>query len=322
MKKLYTLSSLLCLGFAVQAQVFWTEGFGTGCNRGQLASAYTGTNGAWTIGSTGTNDATANQFYVSATCGNTGAGNCSDNCSFTSTTNRTLHVSNIAISVPPFISAGADTGSSYFAGVSGACLTLGVCATTHRRAQSPIINCTGKSNINISFIYLENGDLANDDAQLVYSADGGTTWSMLDVLAKTTGTCTGGGQWTAFSIALPASSNNNPTVKIGFTWQNNDDQVGTDPSFAVDDINLSQGPLAIAAYSQSDLSMFSDGNGLIHVNANGLSYKTIGVYNLLGEETKFTTTENTIQLAEASTGIYIVTLEVNGVRITRKVMMN
>jgi len=38
---------------------------------------------------------------------------------------------------------------------------------------------------------------------------------------------------------LPASANNNPNVKIGFRWINNDDGDATDPSFAVDDIVLS-----------------------------------------------------------------------------------
>ncbi len=319
MKKIYSLASLLFLGFTAQAQVFWTEGFGTGCNRGQLASAYTGANGAWTIGSTGTNNTYANTWYVSATCGNTGLGNCASNCSVTSNTDRTLHLSNIAIVIPTFVNAGADTGASYFSG--GLC-GFGYCAITNRRAESPVINCTGKINISVSFIYMENGDNTNDDASFCYSADGGTTWTIIDPITKAPGICGAGGDWNAYTITLPASSNNNPTVKIGFNWVNNDDGTGTDPSFAVDDINLTQGPTAIEAHSIADFTMFSDGNGLIRINANGLSYKTIGVYNLLGEETKFTTIDNSIQLTDANAGIYIVTFEVNGVRVTRKVMMN
>jgi PKD repeat protein len=34
------------------------------------------------------------------------------------------------------------------------------------------------------------------------------------------------------------SADNNPNVKIGFNWTNNDDGIGTDPSFAVDNITL------------------------------------------------------------------------------------
>ncbi len=319
MKKLYSISALLFLAVASNAQAFWTENFGTGCNRGQLASAYTSSNGAWTIGLTGTNDTYANTWYASATCAGTGAGNCSGSCSLTSTTNQSLHVSNIAISVPAFITVGADTGASYFSG--GLC-SFGYCAATNARAQSPTINCTGKSNITLSFVYLENGDAANDDGSLCYSPDGGTTWSTIDPLAKTTGSCSAAGQWTAFSIILPASANNNSMVKIGFNWTNNDDGVGSDPSFAVDDITLTQSPSGIATYSPSEISVFSKENGVIQVNTNGQLYKVIGVYNMLGQESRFTQADNLLQLGEATPGIYIVTLDINGVRVTRKVMMN
>jgi hypothetical protein len=47
------------------------------------------------------------------------------------------------------------------------------------------------------------------------------------------------GLWTAYSIALPATANNNPGIRIGFRWVNNANGTGTDPSFAVDDIQLS-----------------------------------------------------------------------------------
>src|SRR4051812_10567210 len=101
----------------------------------------------------------------------------------------------------------------------------------------------------VSFLYLENGDASNDDASFVYSADGGTTWSTVNALAKTTGTCSAAGQWTSITISLPASANNNAMVKIGFNWTNNDDGIGTDPSFAVDDITLAQNPTGISAYT-------------------------------------------------------------------------
>ena len=317
MKKLYTLSALLLLAIASHSQAaFWTENFGTGCNRGQLANAYTGSNGAWSITSTGTNDNTANTWFVSATCAGTGVGNCSSNCSIASVTNQTLHVGNVAV---PALGVQADTGASYFSG--GLC-GLGLCANTHRRAESPIINCTGKTNISLAFLYLENGDASNDDASLCYSADGGTTWTTIDPLAKTVGNCSAAGQWTAFTITLPASADNNAMVKIGFNWVNNDDANGTDPSFGVDDITLTQGPSAIATYSSSDISVFAQSAGIIRVNTNGQAYKVTGIYNMLGQTAAFTQTENSIQLAEATPGIYIVNLEVNGVSVIRKIMIN
>ena len=70
---------------------------------------------------------------------------------------------------------------------------------------------------------------------------------------KTTVCSSGQGQWAAYTIALPASANNNPTVKIGFRWVNNDDGVGTDPSYAIDSLSLStasSGPaLPVASFT-------------------------------------------------------------------------
>jgi hypothetical protein len=319
MKKLYSISAFLLIAAASTAQTFWTEDFGTGCNRGQSATAYVGSNGSWTIGSTGTNDNTANTWYISATNSGTGANNCATSCMTSAATNATLHVSNIAIVIPTFLTVGADSGASYFSG--GLC-GFGYCALTNRRAESPVINCTGQSNISLSFVYLENGDASNDDASLVYSADGGTTWTTINALAKTTGTCASLGQWTAISVTLPASANNNAMVKIGFNWTNNDDGTGTDPSFSVDDITLASGPSGIAATPAVGLNLFASGNGQITIVPNGQAYKMIGIYDMLGQEVKFGQDENSVSLAVATPGIYMVTLEVNGARVTRKVMMN
>lgn len=230
----------------LKAQVFWTEDFGTGCSQGQLASAYTGPNGTWTITNTGTNDAYADQWFVSAMEAGMGAGNCGDGCGNNpALTNRTLHAGNEAIMM---FGIPADMGAAYNAGGPLLCGS-GICTTTDRRAESPVINCSGKSNITLSFEYIEFGDGTNDNATLWYFD--GTTWTQLADLNKTsccdgsgnTGVCDGAtyvqGYWTTFTISLPASANNNPNVRIGFRWVNNNDGVGTDPSFAVDNIQLS-----------------------------------------------------------------------------------
>lgn len=320
MKKIYLLAAFAFIGIAAHAQTpFWTEDFGTGCNRGQAATAYSGSNGSWTMTTIGTNGNVANSWFVSAAHSNTGAGNCAASCMTTSATNATLHVSNIAIIIPTFYTANADSGASYF---SGGISSFGYVATTNRRAESPTINCTGHSNITLNFLYVENGDGANDDASLVFSADGGTTWTTIDVLAKTPLTCADPGQWTAFTIALPASANNNANVKIGFLWVNNDDGVGTDPSFSVDDITLTSSLTGIAINTTAELNLFASGNGQITITPNGQSYKMLGIYDMLGQEVQFVNSNNTIQLNNAQSSVYIVAMEVNGVRVTRKVLMN
>lgn len=316
MKKVYTFAFLLCAGVAANAQTFWTENFGTGCSQGTVASAYTGTNGAWTIGSTGTNDNEANQWFVSATEAGMGVNNCGDGClSNGQLTNRTLHLGNVAL---PSLGLQADNGASYNSG--GICPTF-ACVITNRRAQSPLINCTNKNNITLSFNYMENGSGTTDNATLVYSADGGTTWTLLFDLAKTPTSCNPQGKWTAYSVVLPASANNNANVKIGFNWTNNDDGVGTDPSFAVDDITLAVSANNVQEIVSGNISIYSSGSA-IYIKSDQ-PYKVIAVTNLLGSSVRYTQQGNSVILDSRSTtgGIYFIQVESNGSVITKKLLI-
>ncbi len=225
--KAFAITALLLslFSFNAKAQVFWTEAFQNSCASGCFANTYVGPNGAWTQTATGVNDIEANKWFVSgAECGNA-AGACGSTCG----------------AVDPSLHMGADDGFVFDPGAAydagGLCGFL-FCVLTDMRAESPTINCSAYSGITLSFNYIENGQGLIDDATLWYFD--GATWSQIDPLAKTLfGGCAPQGLWTAFSIALPASANANPNVKIGFRWVNNDDGVGTDPSFAVDDITLS-----------------------------------------------------------------------------------
>jgi len=209
---------------------FWSEDFGTGCSQGNTGAGYSGPNGAWTQTNT-VNDPQSNNWYVSATEAGMGTGNCGNGClSNGSLTNRTLHVGANDGFVP------TDPGAAYDAG--GLCGIL-ICVATDKRIESPLINCTGMSNINVSFNYMENGQSSTDNATLWYYD--GSAWSNIYDMPKTTVCGSGQGMWTYTTITLPPSANNNPNVKIGFRWVNNDDGVGSDPSFAVDDIQLSVG---------------------------------------------------------------------------------
>lgn len=224
--------SLLILNTIHAQTVFWTENFGTGCNDANLANGTATTNGTWTTSQPGFNDVEANVWYISASEQNSGA--CSMGCG--GTNSRSLHVGPVTVIFLGFPVVSADGGARYSAqGINAP-------ATTDVRAESPTINCTGQSNITLSFKYLENGDGTNDDGEVWYFD--GTTWALLQNSAKTTccgGACNGTNQgvWANFSATLPASADNNPNVKIGFHWINNDDGVGTDPSYAIDDITLS-----------------------------------------------------------------------------------
>jgi gliding motility-associated-like protein len=187
-----------------------------------------GTGGpGWTLNvPTGVEGADANFFYIGDEEGggitpNLGA---PGSCGVASNGNNTLHVTSV------FFPLG---GAAYDAG--GLCGFF-FCPQADRRCESPTVNCTGYSNLTVNFNYIENGQGILDDAKLYYY--NGATWTMIDNMPKTLTGCGGQGLWTSRSVALPASANNNPNVKIAFHWMNNDDGVGTDPSFAVDDITI------------------------------------------------------------------------------------
>lgn len=318
-----------CLSYVLTSfsQPFWTEDFGVGCSQGTLASAYTGTNGSWTIPNTGTNDTYANDFFVSATEAGTGVGNCGDGCLDTPTLiNRTLHVGNVAVASLVI----SDNGASYNTG--GTCgPPFNICVLTDKRIASPTIDCSGRSNITLSFNYMENGDATADNAELWYYE--GNTWAILEDLAKTTVVCPSGqGLWTAHSVLLPSSADNNPNVKIGFRWINNDDATGTDPSFAVDDIALDPGdPTGTAEYSVTGFNIFPNpatdktritfragtaGNSSIEFfNTIGQSVLKEQIANVSGDFSK------TYDLSSFGKGIYLVNLTSPQGREIRKIVV-
>ncbi len=222
---LFVCAMFIC-GSVIHAQIFWSENFESGSTTGMAASSYSG----WTTASTGTNDANANAWYVSCAENGHTDGVCGSGCAAVSTTATlaTLHLGSNA-------TLGGDAGATYNAG--GLC-GIGICVITNQRAESPTINCTGKTGITLSFNYIENGQGTTDDATVWYYD--GSAWSLLVNPPKTPiGSCAPQGQWTHYSIALPASADNNANVKIGFNWTNNDDGAGSDPSFAVDSMALS-----------------------------------------------------------------------------------
>ncbi|NVO03595.1 MAG: T9SS type A sorting domain-containing protein [Bacteroidetes bacterium] len=230
---------LLGGSFYLNAQtIFWTETFQNGCAASCNANAYFGPNGGWTITDNsplldGCGYATSpNTWYVSgAECGNS-VGICGSTCG---ATDPSLHIGSTTMGD---MGASFDAGGWCDFGMGG----WGSGTTTDKRCLSPGINCAGFTGITLKFNYIENGQGANDDASLWFFD--GSVWALLVNTAKTsTAGCAGQGKWTAFSTLLPAAANNNSNIKIGFRWVNNDDGVGTDPSFAVDDITLSYNAL-------------------------------------------------------------------------------
>jgi hypothetical protein len=212
------------------SQTFWSESFGFGCNSGQLANSVvaTATNGAWAVNSLTLpfpNGSSANEWFISAKEQGQLVGNCGTGCG--GSNNRTLHIgSNFTVPVTVI-----DPGAAY---------TAGPLYNTNKRAESPIINCTGRQYIQLSFSYLVQGIPTIDFCQVEYSINGGATWSVLVTIPPSYNVgCLPQGTWSFFAIGLPTSVSNNPNVKLGFHWFNNDPS-GSDPSIAIDNIELSE----------------------------------------------------------------------------------
>ena len=147
---------------------FWIENFGSSCAAGCDANNYTTSKGTWTVTDLSAPGANANKFYISYSENGSTAGN----CSAPGSGNSTLHVGKAAITG----CATGDCGTSYYAGTSPS-------ATCNKRAESPVINCSGRKGIQLTFDYFESGSTTNDDAMLYYYD--GNTWSMILNLSKT-----------------------------------------------------------------------------------------------------------------------------------------
>ncbi len=225
--------------------VFWAESFANSCATGCLANTYVGANGAWAVTQTGTIGSNSNKWFVSgAECGNA-AGQCGTDCG---TTASSLHIGADDV-------IALDAGASYDAG--------GLFQTTSDwRAESPTINCSSKIGIKITFNYMMEGDASNDFASLAYydgltwSYYNGSAWAVANtpLLPSLNSSCSPQVLWTFYTASLPASANNNPNVKIGFRWINNNDGVGTDPSIAVDNIKVSYNSITTTTEDLNSIS--------------------------------------------------------------------
>ena len=169
----------------------------------------------WTLNvNTGTNSATPQTWTVNAQEG----GVLPPGCGVANNANNTLHITCTSLFCGTFI-----TGAVYNA-----------TQQTNRRAESPVFSTVGYTGLTLRFNYISLGDGLLDNASVLYND--GSGWQVLNPSIKSPVCGSGQGQWTAFSATLPPSCNNNPNVRIGFNWTNNNDNAGTDPSIAVDNI--------------------------------------------------------------------------------------
>ncbi len=170
---------------------------------------------------TGTNGADNNFWTISSD----EAGEPVGACGTAGGPNQSLHVTS---ALTPTQGALYNTG--------GFCPFL-FCTETNMRAESPAFSTVGSSNMTFEFNYIAGGDALIDNASVVYND--GSGWQTLTNSIKSTVCTNGQGLWTRYSVALPASCDNQPAVQVGINWTNNDDLSGTDPSVAIDSVVIS-----------------------------------------------------------------------------------
>ncbi len=209
---------------------FESFGFDNNCsNRNQLATNATLAGGSWTQTITAAEGSAPNLWFISATESFTGAGNCSAGCDDSmGPSNQTLHVSAPAGTLDCFL---GDCGTIYSQDAN---------SETHKRIESPTIDLTGKSNIKIAFDYMGYGEGADDFCTLDFF--NGSNWGVVQVGFETNcciDSCNSVAaipKWAPIRYETDLPGDNIPNFRIGFSWHNDADGSGSDPSFAVDNI--------------------------------------------------------------------------------------
>jgi len=270
----------VALSTTLNAQtIFWIENFNNGCT--SLCTSYNGPNGAWVFSNIGPASAcggatTPNLWYISCAENGNAAGTCGSGCG----NDATLHVGNDPLSPSASIFCpNGDCGAAYDAGGYCDILSTPPSTITSIVAASPAIDCSGRNTITLTFNYIERGQGSNDNATVSYYD--GSSWTQLADMTKTPTTCGAGqGRWTSYSIALPASADNNPNVAIAFNWENDDDGSGNDPSFAVDSVRLT-----VPSAGVPPLAYFTQGNPVVCYMTPGTFDVTQIVSNANGSDT-------------------------------------
>lgn len=125
---------------------------------------------------------------------------------------------------------------------------------TNRRVGSPNISTVGYTNVIVEFDFIGNGEGTTDKAYLVYSINGGTGWVVPTGAPTSTNPAMGGGGsinnlksqicvsgqglWTHITWNMPVTCEGITNLRVGFVWQSNNNSIGSDPSFAVDDVTV------------------------------------------------------------------------------------
>jgi gliding motility-associated-like protein len=229
-------------------------------------------------------------------------------CGVASNGQNTLHVT----CQGAICAALGASGALYNAGDGGAGFFN---STTDRRAAyTQAISTVGQSDLEFRFDWIGVGEANTDFAELEYSINGGTTW--IPVWTQTPGnTCAGGqGEWAEQIVTLPAALENQADVRFAFRWVNDNNGVGSDPSFAVNNLRLfansATGGAPNAAFTVSSADICENDCINLTDQSTGTNISSWD-WNFGGGATPNTSTaQNPTNICFPNEGVYTITLTV------------
>lgn len=215
---------LIFIAVSESSAQFWSEDFGvSACGEIDTADNATTLNGNWSVTYPTTNAVdTINRWFISSRESFMGVGNCGDGCAGGGNTNRTLHVStNELANVDP-----------------GAVFNNDSLADMIVWSDAIPLSTFNADNILLEFDYIEGGSAA-DNGTVVVGIGGTGAPTLLADPPKTIGACGNDGEWSHYEVFLDTNYNSQIQFYIGFRFVSNGDGVGNQPSFAIDNITLS-----------------------------------------------------------------------------------
>lgn len=296
-KTLLSLSFIFALGLGFSQDLIWSEDFENAAGTWTLNLEPTGS----------TNDpANSNLWEISDAEG----GVLPSGCGTANNGNNTLFVTCQGQACDLL----GASGAAYFAGDNG--MGLGNATTDKRAILNTGVSTIGVTNLELKFDWIGMGEIGADYAVIEYSTDGGTTWT--DTWTQVLGELcvTGQGQWQETSITLPAILNEQADLRFALRWRNDNNGIGTDPSFAVDNIRLfgnatpdpdPVGP--VANFTPQNTSICID-DCIFFTDASTGTNITAWDWTFNGANTVSSTDQNPTNICYPTAGTYAVTLTV------------
>lgn len=125
---------------------------------------------------------------------------------------------------------GQAVSNAHYVAANGVCPT----AENYFAKMTNDISTTGETGVSLSFYYICGGASGAIYGEVYYSTDGGSTWTVINTPIQQ---YSGQTNWTMQTITN-AAFDNQSTLRFGFRFVNTNSGSATDPSFAIDEIEV------------------------------------------------------------------------------------